>query len=345
MIVKNRNVYAKNQEHDYKAQDNQDVLDKKKYFGHYSVLKEEILEILTGEFSSNEKKFFLDGTFGGGGHSLAIANRSENFSVFSIDQDLDAFNNGNKKIRDSGFENRVTLLHGNFVNFQKLLDDKFVQIKEHGGFDGILLDLGVSSHHFDDYSRGFSFRAESILDMRMDVKNNELTAYDIVNDYSEKDLFRILTEYGEEKFAKIIVKNILEERAHTPIRTTKDLENIVFHSYPKTLRHKGIHPATKTFQALRIEVNDELGVLERVIMPLIENLNHKGRLAIISFHSLEDRIVKHVFNKLVDKKNSKYKNVQSDYSLVSKKPIVPSKRELIENARSRSAKLRVIAKA
>ena len=307
------------------------------YFEHTSVLLSEILAFLTGDVNLSEENYFADLTFGGGGHSLAISEKSKKFKLICTDQDSDALENGEKLILAQKKSNQITLLDSNFRNFSDLIKKDFNFIIEKlGGFSGILLDLGVSSHHFDSPQRGFSFRMEGPLDMRMDTRNNQITASDIVNNYFEEELEEILRNYGEERFAKKIAENICIERKSKEILTTKDLEDIVFHSYPKKLRFGKIHPATKTFQALRIEVNDELGVLKEVISRLVELLRPKGKLAIISFHSLEDRIVKHEFRRI-----NKEEGIGQ---ILTKRPIIPTDEEILKNSRSRSAKLRVIEK-
>jgi 16S rRNA (cytosine1402-N4)-methyltransferase len=228
---------------------------------------------------------------------------------------------------------RIKLFDTNFLHFPELAK---VECSDIDGFQGILLDLGVSSHHFDDGSRGFSFRFDAPLDMRMNNQSDEFqTAEEIVNNYSEEDLVRIFLEYGEEKNAKKIARTICSERKTKPIKTTKDLENIIFHCYPKEHRYGKTNPSTKVFQALRLEVNRELEVLEETIAQLIPLLKIGGRLAIISFHSLEDRIVKNVFRDA-----SQFDELAIE--VLTKKPILPSNEEIIANSRSRSAKLRVI---
>jgi 16S rRNA (cytosine1402-N4)-methyltransferase len=230
-------------------------------------------------------------------------------------------------------EDRIKLFDTNFLHFQALAKE---ECKEINGFQGILLDLGVSSHHFDDGARGFSFRFEAPLDMRMNNQSTEFqTAEEIVNNYREEDLYRIFTEYGEEKNAKKIARQICLDRKTKPIATTKDLENIIFHCYPKEHRYGKTNPSTKVFQALRLEVNRELEVLEETITQLIPLLKIGGRLAIISFHSLEDRIVKNVFRDASQLD-------QLAVEVLTKKPIVPTNEEIIANPRSRSAKLRVL---
>ena len=301
------------------------------YQSHYSVMKDECLAFLTKDYSL-DIGVFADLTFGGGGHSLALVKLSKHYKLYATDQDPDALTNGREIIQTVGIENQVTLLDMNFSNFANYAHQQQLPL-----FDGILLDLGVSSHHFDAPERGFSFRFDAPLDMRMDADNTDIpTAATLLASLEEEEIANLLWKYGQERFSRQIARNIVEIREEKPISTTKELENIVFHSYPKKMRYGRTHPATKTFQALRIAVNRELEVLEEVLHSLPELLQRNGRLAIITFHSLEDRIVKQSFNFLAkEKKIGK---------ILRKKPIVPSKQELEQNRRSRSAKLRVFEK-
>jgi 16S rRNA (cytosine1402-N4)-methyltransferase len=303
------------------------------YSAHYSVLKKECIDLLSENALTDAKSYFADLTFGGGGHSFEFLYRSPFFNVRSTDQDPDALKNGAARIVAEKMENRIKLFNTNFLHFPALAKE---ECREINGFQGILLDLGVSSHHFDDGARGFSFRFEAPLDMRMNNQSSEFqTAEEIVNNYREEDLYRIFTEYGEEKNAKKIARQICLDRKTKPIATTKDLENIIFHCYPKEHRYGKTNPSTKVFQALRLEVNRELEVLEETITQLIPLLKIGGRLAIISFHSLEDRIVKNVFRDA-----SQLDELAVE--VLTKKPIIPSNEEIIANPRSRSAKLRVL---
>jgi 16S rRNA (cytosine1402-N4)-methyltransferase len=303
------------------------------YTAHYSVLKKECIDLLTENASQDEKSYFADLTFGGGGHSFEFLYRSPLFNVRSTDQDPDALKNGRERIAREKMGDRIKLFDTNFLHFPALANEQCGEIK---GFQGILLDLGVSSHHFDDGSRGFSFRFDAPLDMRMNNQSDEFqTAEEIVNNYREEDLARIFFEYAEEKNARKIARTICLERKTKPIKTTKDLENIIFHCYPKEHRYGKTNPSTKVFQALRLEVNRELEVLTETITQLIPLLKVGGRLAIISFHSLEDRIVKNVFRDA-----SQFSEILVE--VLTKKPILPSNEEIIANPRSRSAKLRVI---
>lgn len=303
------------------------------YTAHYSVLKKECIDILTEKSSPVGKNYFADLTFGGGGHSFEFLYRSSTNFVCSTDQDPDALKNGYERIDREKMGERIKLLNTNFLHFPSVVKE---ECKEVNGFQGILLDLGVSSHHFDEGTRGFSFRFEGPLDMRMNYQSEEFqTAEEIVNNYRDEDLYRIFNEYGEEKNARKIARKICEERKLKPIKTTKDLENIIFHCYPKEHRHGKTNPSTRVFQALRLEVNRELEVLTETITQLIPLLKVGGRLAIISFHSLEDRIVKNVFR-------DASLNEEFLCDVLTKKPIIPSNEEIIVNPRSRSAKLRVI---
>ena len=303
------------------------------YSAHYSVLNKEVIDFLTENVE--EKSYFADLTFGAGGHSFALAEKSDTNIVFSVDQDPEAFENGLELIMKKGLSGRVNLLKMNFSEFHHYAISELDIVSSHGGFKGVVIDLGVSSHHFDKGERGFSFRFDAPLDMRMAHDRDDImTASHIVNEYLEEDLANVIFEYGEERLSRRIAKNIVEARAKSKISTTKELEEIIFHSYPKKSRHGKIHPATRTFQALRIAVNRELDVLDSTIQEILPLLSSKGRLAIISFHSLEDRIVKHSF-----------KNTAKDkYKVLTKRPIIPSEEEILENSRSRSAKLRVIEK-
>ncbi|MFZ4712968.1 MAG: 16S rRNA (cytosine(1402)-N(4))-methyltransferase RsmH [Bacteriovoracaceae bacterium] len=309
------------------------------YGQHYSVLKEECLNYLT-EKNSEREALFADLTFGAGGHTTSLALKHQKSLVLATDQDPDAILNGEKFLKSLGLENRIELLKMNFSEFADFYDQSWKSNHpQYNGIDGILMDLGVSSHQFDTFSRGFSFREDGPLDMRMDYDNNEKeTAADIINNYREEDIANILFLYGEERYSRRIAKNICLERKIKPITTTKELENLIFHSYPEKDRHRGAHPATRSFQALRIAVNAELTVLEESLEKLFSTLGRGGRLCVISFHSLEDRIVKHTFKEIVEKN-------PNCATILTKKPILPSDQELQINSRSRSAKLRVIEKS
>ncbi len=299
------------------------------YKSHYSVLLDELVEAVR-PLKEVDSPIFLDLTFGGGGHTFELAKRFPKAKVLSVDQDPEAFQNGQKRIQNEGMSERIDLRRGNFsevINLHEL---------EENSLDGIIADLGVSSHHFDSPERGFSFRFEGPLDMRMDPENIEVSAEDVLNDFSAEDIEEILRDYAQERFAKRIAENIVEFRKKERLENTKQLENIVFHCYPKKLRFGKTHPATRTFQALRIYVNRELDVIAEVIPQLIKYLKPGGSMGIISFHSLEDRIVKVEFRKMAKELGLA--------DLVTKKPILPSESEINENSRSRSAKLRVLRK-
>ena len=306
------------------------------YSSHYTVLKKECIDTLTQNAPADSISYYADLTFGGGGHSFEFLYRNPLFNVRSTDQDPDALKNGNARIESEGMLGRIKLINTNFVHFAEMIRENSPEVFLAGGFQGILLDLGVSSHHFDEATRGFSFRFDGPLDMRMNHESDEfLTAAEIVNTYDEKDLKRIFEEYGEEKNARKIAAKIVLDRKIKNIETTKELENIVFHCYPKEHRYGKTNPSTRVFQALRLEVNRELEVLSNTISQLIPLLKMNGRIAIISFHSLEDRIVKNVF-----------RDAQAlgelPVEVLTKKPILPSEEEISNNSRSRSAKLRIL---
>ena len=309
------------------------------YTQHYSVLKNECLDgMYDGIDEKDENLLFADLTFGGGGHSLAIVQRDERAHLISFDQDPDALANGRKLIEQNKVGDRLNLVDSNFCHFKDVVTGQFNDlVKKSGGFDAILMDLGVSSHHFDEGSRGFSFRVDAPLDMRMDSDNpNIKTAKDIVNKYSEHELISIFKDFGEERYAKKIAARIAQTRLNKEIETTIELAELIKECYPAKLRFGRIHPATKCFQALRIEVNRELGVLSDVIPQIIPLLKKNGKILVISFHSLEDRIVKHEF-KRIEKEEEEFL-----CEVVTRKPILPSEKEIEENSRSRSAKLRIL---
>lgn len=310
-------------------------------FSHKSVLLNECIESL----NIKDTGVYVDGTLGGAGHSKEILKRlKKGAKLIGIDQDKEALEVAKERLKEVGSEATIITANTNFENIKQVLQENNID-----KVDGILLDIGVSSYQLDEKSRGFSYQQNEVLDMRMD-KRNDLTAEYIVNNYKEEEIRRIITEYGEEKWASRIAKFIVEERKDKKIVTTFDLVDIIKKAIPKGARIDGPHPAKRTFQALRIEVNDELGVLKRVIDDAVDVLEPKGRLAIITFHSLEDRIVK---TKFMEKNNpctcpkdfpicicGKKKEVK----VITKKPILPSKDEIEENPRARSAKLRVLEK-
>ena len=305
-------------------------------FKHYSVLLPETIE----QLHIKEDGIYVDGTLGGGGHSYEIAKRLTTGRLIGIDQDYDALEAAGERLRP--FADRVTLVHSNYEAMVERVHELGID-----KVDGILLDLGVSSFQLDTPERGFSYMVEDApLDMRMD-QDNPMTAADIVNDYSEEDLYRIIRDYGEDRFAKNIAKNIVKERQKELITRAVQLNQIIERSIPKKLQVTGGHPAKRTYQAIRIELNRELDVLEQNLDAFIDLLAEDGRICIITFHSLEDRIVKNTF-----KKNQDPCTCPKDFPVcvcgkkskgrvITRKPILPSEKELEENTRSRSAKLRV----
>ena len=308
-------------------------------FNHVSVLLNECLEAL----NIKEDGIYVDCTLGGAGHSSQIVKRlSKNGRLIGIDQDRDALRAAGERLQN--FSN-VTLVHNNFHNIGAILEELGVE-----KVDGILMDLGVSSsYQLDEGERGFSYMKDAPLDMRMNRENN-FSAYDVVNDYSEEELYRIIRDYGEEKFAKRIANFIVNKRSEKNIETTLELVEIIKDAIPAKARREGPHPAKRTFQAIRIEVNSELSILNKAIEDGVNKLNSGGRMAIITFHSLEDRIVKNKFRDLaVSCRCPKEFPVcicgeKAKVKVISRKAIEPSKQEVEENPRSRSAKLRVIEK-
>lgn len=308
-------------------------------FRHYSVLLHETID----ELRIRPEGIYVDGTVGGGGHSLEIAKRlTGKGHLYCFDQDEDAIEAAGERLKD--FSERVTLIRSNYEHMTEELAKHDVLP---GQVDGILLDLGVSSFQLDSPDRGFSYMQEDEpLDMRMDQRN-PVTARDIVNTYSREDLYRILRDYGEERFAHNIAKHIVEERKDHPIRTAGDLNRIIEHAIPAKARKSGGHPAKRTYQAIRIELNRELTVLKEGLDGMIDLLDEGGRLCVITFQSLEDRIVKNHF-----RRNENPCTCPPDFPVcvcgnvskghvVTRKPIVPSEKELSENSRSKSAHLRV----
>ena len=305
-------------------------------FNHTPVLLNECLEGL----NIKPNGIYVDGTMGGAGHSSRIVEKLKGGKLIGIDKDDTALAVCKERLKD--FSN-VVFVKSDFKNFKNVVEDLNIS-----GVDGILLDLGVSSHQIDTPERGFSYRFDGELDMRMD-KTQSLTAYDVVNNYSEAELARIIYLYGEENFSRSIARKIVEVRRANPIKTTMQLKEIVESAIPKKFHGAG-SPCKKTFQAIRIEVNSELDGLDTVIYDMVEKLNPGGRLAIITFHSLEDRIVKNVFKELstnciCDKSIPVCVcNHKASVSLVNRKPIVATNTELESNKRSSSAKLRVVEK-
>lgn len=305
-------------------------------FHHDSVLLRETIE----QLHIKPDGVYLDGTLGGGGHAEAVMQRlSERGRLFGVDQDEEAVRAAAERLEPYG--GRVTVLRENYRNAVAVLRELGV-----GGVDGIVLDLGVSSHQFDAAERGFSYRYDTELDMRMDRRSG-LNAKDIVNGYSESELFRVIRDYGEEPFAKNIAKHIVRERREREIATTFELNEIIKNAIPARMRQGGGHPSKRTYQAIRIECNRELEVLRDSLGEMIGFLKPGGRFCIITFHSLEDRIVKNAF------RTAEHPCVcppefpvcvcgrVSQGSVATKKPVLPSREELEKNSRSKSAKLRV----
>ncbi len=304
-------------------------------FQHYSVMLNECIEGL----NIKPDGIYVDGTLGGAGHSYKIAERlNKNGRLIAIDKDLDAIAVSKERLKE--FDN-VTFVHDDYKNLPQILDDLGIE-----KVDGILLDLGVSSYQLDNRSRGFSYMGDAELDMRMN-REQSLTAKEVVNNYSESELVKIFFEYGEEKFSKKIASNIVKAR---PIESTGQLAEIIEKSYPAAVRFKGGNPCKRVFQAIRIEVNEELDGLYESLINMARRLNTKGRMCVITFHSLEDRMAKNAFQYLYcdcicpphqpictcDKRR--------EVEIITRKPIVPNEKELEENKRSQSAKLRIIEK-
>lgn len=305
-------------------------------FNHKSVLLDETIENL----NIKPDGIYVDGTLGGGGHAYEVCKRlSEKGRFIGIDQDAAAIEAASKRLKE--FSDKVTIVRSNYCNMKEELHKLGID-----KVDGIVLDLGVSSYQLDTADRGFSYMADAPLDMRMDQRQ-EITARDIVNDYSEMELFYIIKDYGEDKFAKNIAKHIVRAREEKAIETTYELNEIIKAAIPMKQRVVGGHPSKKTFQAIRIELNKELDVLKNTLDEMIDLLNDGGRICIITFHSLEDRIVKNIF-----RKNENPCTCPSDFpvcvcgkkskgKVITRKPILPSEEELEENRRSKSSKLRV----
>ncbi|MBS5523564.1 MAG: 16S rRNA (cytosine(1402)-N(4))-methyltransferase RsmH [Clostridiales bacterium] len=308
-------------------------------FKHVSIMLDEVIENL----DIKSDGVYVDGTLGGAGHAWHVCKKLGPAGRFiGIDQDAAAIEASKKRLEEFG--DMVTVVRSNYCHMKDLLWQMEIE-----KVDGILLDLGVSSYQFDNASRGFSYREDAPLDMRMDQRQ-EMTAKDIVNTYSEKELYRIIRDFGEDKFAKNIAKHICLAREKKPVETTFELTEVIKAAIPMKVRATGGHPAKKTFQALRIELNQELAVLQNSLNDMIDLLNDNGRICIITFHSLEDRIVKTIFKKNENPcecppgfpvcmcgKKSKGK-------VITRKPILPCPEEMEENPRSKSAKLRVFMK-
>ena len=305
-------------------------------FHHISVLLNECIDNL----NIRPDGIYVDGTMGGGGHSLEIAKRLTTGRLICIDQDPNAHEAAGKRLAE--YKDRITFVRDNFGNIANILDSLGIE-----KIDGMLLDIGVSSHQLDEAERGFSYQQDAPLDMRMNP-DKPFSAYDVVNGYDEDELDRVIFTYGEERWARRIAQFIVKERENKPIETTGELVDIIKKAVPKGARKDGPHPAKRTFQAIRIEVNGELDVLQKAIDDVAARLSVGGRLCIITFHSLEDRIVKEAFRR---QENPCICPPQFPVCVcgkkplgrvITRKPILPSKKELEENPRSRSAKLRVL---
>ncbi|WP_304507256.1 16S rRNA (cytosine(1402)-N(4))-methyltransferase RsmH [Anaerotignum sp.] len=305
-------------------------------FHHVSVLLWECI----GNLNIKPDGVYVDGTMGGGGHSLEIVKKLTTGRLICIDQDQNAHKAAREKLKE--YLDKITFVHDNFGNIENILNQ--LEIEK---IDGMLLDIGVSSHQLDEAERGFSYQHDAPLDMRMDM-TKPFSAYEIVNEYNEDELNRIIFSYGEERWARRIAQFIVKERQDKPIETTGELVDVIKKAVPKGARKDGPHPAKRTFQAIRIEVNGELEVLQRAIDDVSHRLNPGGRLCIITFHSLEDRIVKEAFRK---QENPCICPPQFPVCVcgrkqtgrvITRKPIIASEEELAANPRARSAKLRVL---
>ncbi len=304
-------------------------------FKHTSVLLDETIQAL----NIKPGGIYLDGTLGGGGHAYEVCKRlNENGCFYGIDQDASAIEAATKRLEKFG--DKVTIFRNNYCNAKALLQEKGI-----AGVDGILLDLGVSSYQLDTVERGFTYKYDTPLDMRMDQRQ-KLTARDIVNDYDESSLYRMIKDYGEDQFAKNIAKHIVQARSVKPIETTFELNAIIKAAIPAKMRAVGGHPSKRTFQAIRIECNHELDVLKDSLEDLVNLLNPQGRLCVITFHSLEDRIVKNFFRTMENPCTCPPEFPvcvcgKIPYGkAVPRKPVLPSQKELEANSRSKSAKLR-----
>lgn len=294
---------------------------------HISVLSKEVIEGLALE----PDDIVIDGTINGGGHALLIAEHLSSKGVLiGIDQDSSGLDLSQKKLKN--ISAHLHLIHDNTRNLDTILDRLGYE-----QYNKLLLDLGWSTNQFEKAERGFSFLKEGPLLMTLsdDPTKNIFTAYDVVNEWEENSLIDIITGYGEERYAKRIVQGIIEARSRTPIATTQELADIIYRTVPQKYRHSGIHPATKTFQAIRIAVNDEMGALREILEKGFNQLASGGRMVVISFHSIEDRIVKHAFKAFKE---------EGKAVVITKRPITASEEELLENRRSRSAKLRILEK-
>lgn len=310
-------------------------------FKHTTVLLEETVNGL----DVKEDGIYVDCTLGGGGHSrLILSKLGENGYLYSFDQDQTAIDYNQKNLAEYVAKGQVTFVKSNFRNLKNELNHLGID-----GVDGVLYDLGVSSPQFDDAERGFSYRFDAPLDMRMD-QTQKLNAREVVNEWSYNDLVRIFFRYGEEKYSKQVARKIESTREEKPIETTGELADLIKSAIPAAARRTGGHPAKKIFQAIRIAVNDELGALEESLEQALQILNPAGRISVITFQSLEDRLVKRMFKEQTEIGDLPAglpiipDDMKPKYKLINRKPIIPSEDELEENRRSHSAKLRIIEK-
>ncbi|MCH5211188.1 MAG: 16S rRNA (cytosine(1402)-N(4))-methyltransferase RsmH [Oscillospiraceae bacterium] len=307
-------------------------------FKHVSVLFRESIAALNIKSGG----IYVDGTLGGGGHSHGILSANDNAEVIGIDRDIEAIAAAKERLRE--FQDRVTIVNRNFSEIKDILSELGIS-----GVDGAILDLGVSSYQLDNPDRGFSYMKDAPLDMRMSQTASK-TAYDVINSYSCEELTRIFYEYGEEKWSKRIAEFICEKRKENPLKTTSELVDVIKAAIPKKARLDGGHPAKRVFQAVRIEVNDELSILNEAVKDFVSSLKTGGRIAIITFHSLEDRIVKQTFGELARGCTCPKEfpvcmcGKRPEIKIISKKPVLPSSEETEENSRSKSAKLRIAQK-
>lgn len=307
-------------------------------FKHISVLYNETISGM----NIRDGGIYVDGTLGGGGHSMGILSSARDVRLIGIDQDPEAMEAAGRRL--APFGDSVSLVNRNFSEIKSILKELDID-----GIDGAVLDLGVSSYQLDNAERGFSYMHNSRLDMRMD-KDNPKSAYEVINEYSPDELKRIFYEYGEEKWSARVAQFIAEKRAQKPIETTFELVDIIKAAIPKKVRAEGSHPAKRIFQAVRIEVNNELGILRPAVNDIVEALKPGGRIAVITFHSLEDRIIKNAFTELatgcICPKSFPVCvcNRQPVVKVITKKPILPTRQEEIDNSRSKSAKLRIAEK-
>lgn len=307
-------------------------------FKHVSIMLKECMQGL----NINPNGIYVDGTLGGGGHSFKLLQYLDKGRLIGIDQDTDALEAATQRL--AIFGEKFTPVHNNYSELKSILETLEIE-----RIDGFLLDLGVSSFQLDEAERGFSYMQDGKLDMRMN-QSDEFTAYDVVNGYSASDLNRIIRAYGEENWASRIAEFIVKEREERPIETTYELVDVIKKAIPASARKDGPHPAKRTFQAIRIEVNNELGIIEKTIEDAVSVMNKGGRIAIITFHSLEDRIVKSTFKRLATGCVCPPEfpvcmcGLKPQIKLITRKPIVPSETEVEENPRARSAKLRIAEK-